>query len=131
MLIVNSRQDLGRALSGTPPLDLEPLKPNDAEQLLRHLSGTTAKWREGDARKLVLEICCCNPLMITLIGGFIAQKRCTPRVRHCWVGGESFDRSGQSTMVLRMLDVHCLGYAVSSCLPTILTRIRFFNVSWT
>jgi hypothetical protein len=109
LLIVNSRMALGAGLDGAAPMALESLKPEAAEKLLLQLSGPSTEWRDGEATRLVAEVCGCNALAVTVLAGFLAHKRCTPQVRRLIPGGEC---AALAEAVLR-IQVHmgrcCLG----------------------
>jgi hypothetical protein len=79
-LVVNSRMDLGGALGGAPQIHLGALPAADAQELLLLHAGQEARWGEGQAAQLA-EMCGGNPLALTLVGGIIATRRCTPKVR--------------------------------------------------
>jgi hypothetical protein len=81
-LVVNSRMDLGGGLGGAPQIHLGALPAADAQQLLLLHAGQEVRWEEGQAAKLA-EMCGGNPLALTLVGGLIAARRCTPKVRSC------------------------------------------------
>jgi hypothetical protein len=95
LLIVNSRTKFEAGLDGTTPIELQPLQRAVAKKLLRQLSGT-AVWGPGEATQLA-GICGCNALAVTLMAGFIGNKRCTPRVRH-WLIGRPRARSGTHSL---------------------------------
>jgi hypothetical protein len=85
LLVVNSRTKLEAGLDGTIPIELKPLEHAAAKELLLRLSGAAAEWGQGEALQLAC-ICGCNALTITLTAGFIANKRCTPRVSYFQMG---------------------------------------------
>jgi hypothetical protein len=87
-LVVNSRMDLGGGLGGAPHIHLEALPTADAQELLLLHAGQEAQWGEGQAVQLA-EMCGGNPLALTLVGGLIAARRCTPEV-HCRVPRAQF-----------------------------------------
>jgi hypothetical protein len=79
-LVVNSRMDLGGGLGGADQIHLAALPADDAQQLLRMHGGPEVNWEDGQAAQLV-EMCGCNALAVTLVGGLLAARRCTPKVR--------------------------------------------------
>jgi hypothetical protein len=81
-LVVNSRMDLGGGLEGADQIHLEALPASDARQLLMVHAGQEVRWEGGQAAQLV-EICRGNALALTLVGGLLAARRCTPEVRYC------------------------------------------------
>jgi hypothetical protein len=78
-LVVNSRMDLGGGLAGADQIHLGALPAADAQQLLLLHGGKEAQWETGQAAQLA-EMCGGNPLALTLVGGVIAARRCTPKV---------------------------------------------------
>jgi hypothetical protein len=82
-LVVNTRVDLGGGLAGADQIHLGPLPVADAEQLLRLHCGKGVQWEEGQAAELAENVCRCHPYALTIIGGFLAARRCTPQVRCC------------------------------------------------
>jgi hypothetical protein len=79
-LVVSSRMDLGGGLGGADQIHLEPLPAADAQQLLLMHGGQEVEWEDGHAAQLV-EMCGGNALALTLVGGLLAARRCTPKVR--------------------------------------------------
>jgi hypothetical protein len=79
-LVVNSRMELGGGLWGADQILLAALPAADAQELLRMHGGREVRWEEGQALQLV-EMCGCNALALTLVGGLLAARRCTPEVR--------------------------------------------------
>jgi hypothetical protein len=77
-LMVNSRMDLGGGLAGADHIHLGPLPPADAQKLLMTHGGQDVVWEDGEALQLV-EMCGCNALALTLVGGLLAARRCTPK----------------------------------------------------
>jgi hypothetical protein len=80
-LVVNSRMDLGGGLGGGDQIHLGALPAADAQQLLLLHGGKEAQWEKGQAAQLA-GLCGGNPLALTLVGGLIAARRCTPKVRY-------------------------------------------------
>jgi hypothetical protein len=81
-LVVNSRMELGGGLGGADQIHLDALPAADAQELLQLHAGKEAQWKPGQAAQLA-EMCGGNPLALTLVGGLIAARRCTPKVcRH-------------------------------------------------
>jgi hypothetical protein len=78
-LVVNSRMDLGGGLRGADQIHLGAMPAADAQQLLLLHGGKEAQWEEGQAAKLA-DMCGGNALALTLVGGIIAARRCTPKV---------------------------------------------------
>jgi hypothetical protein len=58
----------------------------DAQQLLLLHAGQEVHWEEGQAAQLA-EMCGGNALALSLVGGFLAARRCTPQV--CCNAGNS------------------------------------------
>jgi hypothetical protein len=81
-LVVNSRMDLGGGLEGASQIHLEALPAADGRQLLMVHGGQEVRWEDGQAEQLV-EMCRGNALALTLVGGLLAARRCTPKVCHC------------------------------------------------
>jgi hypothetical protein len=78
-LVVNSRIGLGGGLAGADQVHLGGLPDVDAQKLLQLHAGKDAQWKLGCAAQLA-EMCGGNPLALTLVGGLIAARRCTPEV---------------------------------------------------
>jgi hypothetical protein len=78
-LVVNSRMDLGGDLGGADQLHLGALPAADAQELLLLHAGKEAQWTTGHAAQLA-QMCGSNPVALTLVGGAIAARRCTPKV---------------------------------------------------
>jgi hypothetical protein len=136
LLIVNSRTKFEAGLDGTTPIELQPLQHAVAKKLLRQLSGT-AVWGPGEGTQLA-RICGCNALAVTLIAGFIGNKRCTPRVRHVVINhpGMPWGTVGNeecaplwctaSAPVVACLLIHCAAGQVlsrGSCAATVLRQL--------
>jgi hypothetical protein len=81
-LVVNSRMSLGGGLGGADQIYLAALPAADAQELLLMHGGKEAEWGDGETAQLV-EICGCNALALTLVGGLVSARRCTPAVRCC------------------------------------------------
>jgi hypothetical protein len=78
-LVVNSRMDLGGGLGGAAQIHLGAMPPADAQQLLLLHAGQELCWKEGQAAQLA-EMCGGNALALSLVGGVLAARRCTPKV---------------------------------------------------
>jgi hypothetical protein len=85
--VVNSRMDLGGGLGGADQIHLGAMPAADAQLLLLLHGGKEAQWEEGQAAQLV-EMCGGNALALTLVGGVIVARRCTPQV--CPVAAPAF-----------------------------------------
>jgi hypothetical protein len=79
-LVVNSRMELGGGLDGADQIHLGALHPEDAQELLQLHGGKEVQWKEYHVD--LVQICEGNPLALTLVGGLIAARRCTPEVPH-------------------------------------------------
>jgi hypothetical protein len=78
-LVVNTRMSLGAGLGGADQIHLAALPAADAQELLLMHGGQEVEWEDGQAMQLV-EICGGNALAVTLVGGLLAARRCTPKV---------------------------------------------------
>jgi hypothetical protein len=78
-LVVNSRMELGGGLGGAPQIHLGAQPAANAQELLQLHAGKEAQWGMGQAAQLA-EMCGGTPLALTLVGGLIAARRCTPKV---------------------------------------------------
>jgi hypothetical protein len=79
LLLVCSRLELGYSLDGAPTVRLQRLPAPEAERLLRELGGSAVAWEPGQPERLV-EVCCGNALLVTLLAGFICCGRISPKV---------------------------------------------------
>jgi hypothetical protein len=73
---------LGGGLGGADQIHLAALPTADAQELLRTHGGPELDWEDGQAAQLA-EMCGRNALAITLVGGLLAARRCTPKARCC------------------------------------------------
>jgi hypothetical protein len=78
-LVVNTRMALGGGLWGADQIYLAALPAADARQLLLMHTGQEVEWEDGQAAQLA-DICGGNALALTLVGGLLAARRCTPKV---------------------------------------------------
>jgi hypothetical protein len=78
-LVVNSRMDMGGGLGGAAQVHLGAMPAEDARRLLLLHAGHEVRWEGGQAAQLV-EMCGGNALALSLVGGILAARRCTPKV---------------------------------------------------
>jgi hypothetical protein len=78
-LVVNTRMALGGGLGGADQIHMAALSPADSQELLLVHAGQEVAWKDGQAMQLV-EICGGNALALTLVGGLLSARRCTPKV---------------------------------------------------
>jgi hypothetical protein len=81
-LVVNSRMALGGGLGGADQVYLSALHAAAAQELLQMHAGQEVVWEEGQAMQLA-QICVGNALALTLVGGLLAARRCSPKVHLC------------------------------------------------
>ena len=75
---MTSRCHIGGGLQGAVQLHLAKLTQHDAAALLRFEAGEQEVAAEQAAK--LAEVCGCNALALTIIGGFIACQRITVQV---------------------------------------------------
>jgi hypothetical protein len=111
-LVVNSRMSLGGGLEGADQIYLAALPAADAQELLLMHAGQEVRWEGGQAAQLA-EMCGGNALALTLVGGLLAARRCTPKV--LFLMPHHADCSTPRHPCLQAAAVHCGTFLVAPC----------------